>query len=224
MTMPDWGDARLGTMKRAGLWLVQVVGEGNTFTKAQLRTAFPDVAQIDRRMRDLRNFSWKIDTSREDASLDTHEQRFTQQGIPVWQPGKGTRPATATVTSSQRREILARDGYKCRSCGIGPGDRYDGTAVTAQLDIARRTMLLPGGRTETQLVIECNRCRVGGREMAADLRDVLARVARLPMIEKKMLAIWIDQDSRAFSEVEQIWADFRTLPLEAREELREALP
>ena len=58
MVMPRWDDANLGTMRRAALWLVEVVGEGNSFTKSQLREAFPEVAQIDRRMRDLRDFGW----------------------------------------------------------------------------------------------------------------------------------------------------------------------
>ena len=223
MTLPAWTDDRLGTMKRAALWLVQVVGEGNTFTKSQLREAFPEIAQIDRRMRDLRAFGWKIDTNREDVSLDLNEQRFAQRGTSVWEPGKASRGGTATITSSQRREILARDGYKCRSCGIGPGEKYPDTEATSQLDVARREVLLPGGRREVQLVVECNRCRVGGREFEADLQDLLSRVQKLAVIERKMLAAWIDRDARTFGVVEQIWADYRTLPSEARELVREAL-
>jgi hypothetical protein len=202
---------------------VQVIGEGNTFTKSQLRDAFPEVAQIDRRMRDLRDFGWKIDTNREDIGLDPNEQRFTQRGISVWEPGKATRPASASITSSQRREILARDGHKCRTCGIGPGERYTGTEITSQLDIARRQVRLPDGRSALQLVTECNRCRVGGRELITDLRDVLSRVEKLPAIEKQILVGWIDRDGRKFSAVEQVWADYRTLPPDAREILRESL-
>ncbi|GIE96640.1 hypothetical protein [Paractinoplanes rishiriensis] len=224
MTLPDWSDERLGTMKRAALWLVQVIGEGNVFTKSQLRDAFPSTAQIDRRMRDLRDFGWKIDTNREDVSLDSNEQRFTQMGIPVWEPGKATRGDASAVTPSQRREILVRDGYKCRSCGVGPGEKYAGMETTSQLDIARRRVRMPDGRLQTDLVVECNRCRVGGRDLIADLQTILAKAAELPMIEKRMLAGWIDEDARTFSEVEQIWADYRTLPLEARKVVRSELP
>jgi hypothetical protein len=221
--MPDWVDPRLGTMKRAALWLVQVIGEGNTFTKSQLRDAFPEVAQIDRRMRDLRDFGWRIDTSREDIELDTSEQRFSQRGAAVWEPGKATRPGAATLTSSQRREILVRDGHQCRICGVGPGEKYAGSEITSQLDIARRQVRMPDGRQQVQLIVECNRCRVGGRELVTDVRDVLSRAAKLPMIEKKMLSAWIDQDARTFSAAEQIWADYRSLPSEARGLVRDAL-
>ncbi|MEV4691974.1 hypothetical protein AB0K27_12755 [Micromonospora echinospora] len=223
MDMPRWNDANLGTMRRAALWLVQVVGEGNTFTKSQLREAFPEVAQIDRRMRDLRDFGWKIDTNREDASLEPYEQRFAQRGTSVWEVGKGTRERAATITASQRHEILMRDGHRCRSCGIGPGEKYTGTEITSQLDVARRQVRLRDGRSETQLVIECNRCRIGNRSLVADLGEVLSRIDELPAIERKMLSAWIEQDAREFSAVERVWAAYRTLPAEARKHIRDAL-
>jgi hypothetical protein len=42
---PAWNDPNFkgGTMARGALWLLQEVGEGNTFTKEQLRVAFPGV-------------------------------------------------------------------------------------------------------------------------------------------------------------------------------------
>ncbi|WP_285551507.1 hypothetical protein [Actinoplanes regularis] len=209
-------------MKRAALWLVQVVGEGNVFTKAQLRQALPNVAQVDRRMRDLRAFDWKIDTNREDVSLAASEQRFVQRGAAVWEAGKATR-AGSSITQTQRHEVLMRDGYMCRSCGIGPGETYADAGATAQLDVARMKVRLPSGKQATQLVVECNRCRIGSREPAADLDSLLARVNRLPAIEKKMLATWIDRDARTFSAVEEAWAIYRTLPAEARDQVRDTL-
>jgi hypothetical protein len=222
MGMPKWNEPGLGTMKGAALWLVQVIGEGNTFTKAQLREAFPNVAQIDRRMRDLRGFGWKIDTNREDVSLAASEQRFIQRGTAVWEAGKATR-AASTITQTQRHEVLMRDGYMCRSCGIGPGEAYPDTDATAQLDVARMKVRLPDGTQDLQLVVECNRCRVGSREPVADLAELLTFVSKLPAIEKKMLAFWVDRDSRTFSAAEQAWAIYRTLPADARVQVREAL-
>ena len=221
--MPSWTDEEIGTMKRAGLWLVQVVGEGNTFTKNQLRESFPKVAQIDRRMRDLRDHGWRIDTNREDLQLGANEQRFVTQGQPVWEPGKATKKNGSTVTVTQRRELLSRDGHMCRSCGIGPGQVFAGTYEAAQLDVARREVRLPNGATEVQMVIECNRCRVGGRGLSADLGDVMTRISRLPAFERKILAEWVEQGERAFSELEDLWAAYRTLPTESRAQIRETL-
>jgi hypothetical protein len=222
MDMPSWSDPKLGTMKRAALWLVQEVGVGETFTKSQLRDAFPHTSQIDRRMRDLRDFGWHIDTNREDPQLEAHEQRFVAQGSPVWEPGKATK-SSLTLTAAQRHALLTRDGHKCRSCGIGPGEQYPGTYVASQLDVARREVRLPSGATKVQAVIECNRCRVGGRNLTADVGDVLSRIERLPAIERKMLSAWMEQDARGFSEVEDLWAAYRTLPSDSRDMVREAL-
>lgn len=221
--MPSWEDEKLGTMKRAALWLIQVVGEGNSFTKTRLREAFPDVSQIDRRMRDLRDFDWRIDTNREDLALGPHEQRFVQRGESVWEPGKATRKAAATLTATQRRELLTRDGHMCRSCGISAGQLFAGEYEAAQLDVARREISRPDGRTEVQLVIECNRCRVGGRGTTADPDGVLHRVNRLSAFERKILAEWVRNDERAFSEVETLWAAYRALPMESRDKIRGAL-
>lgn len=223
MQMPSWEDKKIGTMKRAALWLVQVVGEGNAFTKTQLREAFPDVAQIDRRMRDLRDHGWKIDTNREDLELGASEQRFVLPGEPVWEPGKATKKNGVAVTATQRRELLLQDSHMCRSCGIGPGQVFAGTYEAAQLDVARREVRLPSRKTELQLVIECNRCRVGGRGLTADLGDVITRISRLPAFEQKILAEWVEQDERGFSELENLWAAYRTLPAESRAHVREAL-
>ncbi|WP_204287592.1 hypothetical protein [Microbispora amethystogenes] len=210
-------------MKRAALWLVQVVGEGNSFTKDQLREAFPGVTQIDRRMRDLRDFGWKIDTYREDLRLEANEQRFSAMGVPVWEPGKATKKAI-TITAVQRRELLARDSYLCRSCGISGGQPYDdGTYETAQLDVARRQVRNPDGSTAIELVTECNRCRVGGRDVTVDLEAILGRINHLSKFERDILADWISTDKRAFSELETIWATYRTLPAASRAKVQGAL-
>ncbi|MFD6273521.1 hypothetical protein [Nocardia asteroides] len=221
--MPYWDDPKLGTMKRVGLWLTQEVGEGEVFSKQDLRDAFPAVSQVDRRLRDLRDFGWRIDTNREDPALEAHEQRFVTRGEPVWEPGKATRKAGATVSAAERNQAMTRDGHKCRSCGIGPGETYPGTYIASQLDVARRAVRLPAGGTETQLVIECTRCRIGRRELVADLDEVLARIASLPRYEREMLADWVRQDARSFAETEALWAAYRTLPADSRDRVREAL-
>ncbi|MFF1375847.1 hypothetical protein [Streptomyces sp. NPDC058308] len=222
MDMPSWTDPKLGTMKRAALWLVDVVGEGNIFTKEAVKEAFPGVSQADRRVRDLRDHGWQINTNREDASLGQHEQRFVKQGEPVWQPGKGTRPGTS-ITQTRRREVLRRDGHFCRSCGITPGEVYAGTHESAQIDIARRVVRQPNGAEKTELVAECNRCRVGGRGAVVDLGEMLKRAEGLSGLERRVLSGWMDQDRREFSAAEAFWADYRTLPEESRVKIREAL-
>lgn len=222
MALPSWTDAKYGTMKSAALWLVTVIGEGSIFTKEDVKTAFPGISQADRRVRDLRDYGWQIDTHREDLTLGQHEQRFVKQGAPVWEPGKATKSGVS-VTQTQRRDVLAKDGHLCRSCGIVPGETYAGSYESAQLDIARRTVKQPSGGEKVELVAECNRCRVGGRGQSVDLGALLAGIAGLGGLERKMLTGWVSEDKREFSTVERLWADYHSLPAESRAKVREAL-
>ncbi|MEU9199601.1 hypothetical protein [Streptomyces sp. NPDC048332] len=95
--VPDWKDASAGGgLVRAAAWLLHEVGQGNTFTKGQLRADFPDISQIDRRVRDLRGYGWVINTSREDTSLTPVEQRFVTRGLDVWDPEQRKRAAAVS--------------------------------------------------------------------------------------------------------------------------------
>lgn len=222
--MPSWLDKRFGSKVRAGLWLVSEVGEGNVFTKGHLRAAFPDVAQIDRRVRDLRDHGWQIDTRREDESLHLDEQRFVKQGAEVWLPGQSKSPKEkAGLTAAQRTKVLMADSFLCRSCGIGAGESFGDGGQDAQLEVARRQVVMPDGTSQTQLVTECNRCRVGGRERKADLAGVIRTLERLSPLEREVFAGWLDADRRDPSPMERLWGECRTLPEDARNAVRDAV-
>lgn len=222
MTLPSWRDSSLGTMARGALWLVTEVGEGSTFTKSQLREAFPDVSQIDRRLRDLRAYDWEIYTRREDPGLRQEEQRFVKKGLEVWVPGVTRERQKATLTSAQRTKILADDDHLCRSCGAAAGDLFEDGVASAQLDIARRKVQLSDGSTELHPVVECNRCRVGNKDSVVDLESVIAEVEGLAPLEREILGEWIKRDRREFGAVEKLWAVYRTLPKESRDRVRDA--
>ncbi|TDD47905.1 hypothetical protein [Saccharopolyspora elongata] len=220
MTLPSWRDTSLGSMIRAALWLESKVGEGNVFTKNQLREAFPDVSQIDRRLRDLRAYDWQIDTRREDPSLRLEEQRYAKKGIEVWGPERAKAKPKASLTAAQRAKVMSDDNFLCRSCGVAAGDYYEDGVSTAQLDVARKQVKLVDGTTEVQLVTECNRCRIGGRGKVVDLGVVIRDVTALEPLERKIFVGWLKRDRRSFSALEKLWATFRALPEEARAEIK----
>jgi len=225
MSLPDWRDVNFGSMSRAALWLETEVGEGGIFTKTELRNAFTDVAQIDRRLRALRDYGWQIDTRRDDPTLKLDEQRYVKKGAEVWIPGQAKAAAKqkASITATQRSKTMLQDNYLCRSCGIGAGESYGDGGAAAQLDIARRQVLLSGGAVETQLVTECNRCRVGGHSQEVDLQSLLQDVKALSGIEKTALAGWIEADRRERGALERLWGRYRTLPAESRAALAAAV-
>lgn len=227
MTLPSYQDKKLGSMARAALWLVTMVGEGQVFTKSQLREAFPDVAQIDRRLRDLRVHGWRIDTSRDDPSLLQQEQRFVTRGTDVWIPGKSKAPKhKASLTAAQRAKAMHDDNNLCRSCGIGAGEAYgdEGGIETAKLNVARRKVLMADGATEYQLVTECKRCGTGGGpDRQVDLGALLDLVEDLAPLEQRLFAKWIAADQRTFSPIEKVWGIYRTLPQESRAAVAQAI-
>lgn len=222
MALPSWRDKKFGSKARAALWLESEVGETNTFTKARLREAFPDVAQIDRRIRDLRDHGWRIDTRREDPSLKLDEQRYVKKGAEIWIPGQAKIDKTrSTLTATQRNKVLQADNFLCRTCGIGAGEVYEGTRL-AQLDIARRKVRLNDGTVQTQLMTECNRCRAAGsREV--DLGEILDDLQSLSVVERGVFARWVSDDHREVTLLEKLWGVYRTLPEESRQAVRESI-
>ncbi|HCT76132.1 MAG TPA: hypothetical protein DGG94_09565 [Micromonosporaceae bacterium] len=219
MALPAWQDRHSGGgMVRAALWLETEVGLGNTFTKAQLRAAFPDDAQIDRRVRDLRDFDWRIDTSRDDPALRPEEQRYVSRGAEVWISGQARPPKHKSgLTATQRIKVMQADNFLCRTCGIGAGEPYGDGIELSKLNVARRKVRVADGAPEIQLVTECGRCGVAGGEREANLGDLLRKVKALAPLEQKVLAGWIKSDRRATSELERLWGIYRTLPEESRE-------
>ncbi|WP_165986234.1 hypothetical protein [Streptomyces sp. YIM 98790] len=224
MTLPSWRDSSRGGKIRAALWLETEIGEGNVFTKAQLRQAFPDVAQIDRRLRDLRDYGWRIDTYRDDPSLKQEEQRYVKRGAAVWLPGQARTPEHKnSLSAAQRMRVLQEDNHLCRSCGIGSGESYGDGVELSHLHVARRKVRLPDGTRTVQLVTECKRCGAGAGDREVDIGALLNQVAALSPLEQRIFAGWIKEDSRKPSSLEKLWGVYRTLPEESRKAVALAL-
>jgi hypothetical protein len=204
MTLPSWQDKKLGSRARAALWLLAEVGEGNIFTKAALREAFPDVSQIDRRIRELRGHGWVINTSREDPEAKAPKHKNS-------------------LTATQRTKILHADNFVCRTCGVAAGDEYGDGLEQAQLNVARRKVIRPGGEVEYQFVTECKRCGAGSSGREVDEEAVLEMVEALSPIERQTLAGWMAADQRTLSPLDKLWGVIRTLPEDSRKAVAQAI-
>jgi len=213
-------------MVRGALWLLQVVGIGNIFTKEEVRAAFPGISQVDRRLRDLRDYGWVILTNSDDATLSAEEQRFVQPGAAVWDPN--ARRAAAPVKAISAKEahaVMSRDDFMCTKCGIMGGESYPGDSnQTAVLSVTRRETVLPDGRTEIQAVTECKRCRAGspdGEQARAD--EVLSGLRLLDASDQRRLRNWIRRGKRGTTDLDRVWSAYRRLPVAARDEFAQLL-
>lgn len=220
MSEPAWNDPDLkaGTMVRGALWLKQVVGEGNTFTKQQLKAVFPDATQADRRIRDLRDFGWVIHTNTQDATLSAEDQRLVRIGAAVWD--KQARAAASkkkTLSEKERQETLANDEYMCRTCGITGGETYpDDPVRSAVLSVANREVAQDDGAVVAMPVTQCKRCLSGSREGRARLDRVLEAVDRLGPAQTSELAAWVRAGRRHWTDLERAWSGYCALPANAR--------
>lgn len=227
MSVPAWDDPQLkaGTMVRGALWLLTQVGVGNTFTKDSVRAAFPGVAQADRRIRDLRKYGWIIRASTEDASLASDEQRFVSAGTEVWLPRARQTVDSGAITAKQRREVMAADGYQCTLCGIAGGETYpDSKLTTAVLSISRRTVNLPDGSSEVQLITECNRCRAGdSKSEPVELGSIQSATEQLDEDDLTRLRRWVGRDRRGPTPLDRIWTSYRQMPSHSRRHFQDTL-
>jgi hypothetical protein len=221
MSGPRWDDPRLdeGGMVRSALWLAQVIGVGGTFTKAALREAFPGIGQIDRRVRDLRDYGWVVNSSTEDGTLRQDEQRLVQIGVPVWDPiARRAASPQKTVSARERSSVLARDDYMCVTCGVSAGDSYpEGGHETATLSVVRRRTEFPGGDTREILETQCKRCRAGREGVSTSVEAALERIAALDGTDRQLLLAWAEGGRRTSTPIDRAWSAYRRLPAEARE-------
>lgn len=219
MAVPDWRTLQAGTRVRAAVWLHSEVGVGGTFTKAQLRTAFPGVEQVDRRMRDLRPDGWVITTYREDASLDSDELRLVAEGGPVWEKGYRSRQERKP-TEQERRAVFAADNFACVYCGLAGGEPYpDDELRSAKLSAARAQSLDGEG---FNLITLCDRCWAGARGEVIDV-SFIGDAAALNPEQLSRLAAWVRAGRRAWSPEEQLWARYQRLPAAQRDEVKATL-
>ncbi|MEU1346785.1 HNH endonuclease [Streptomyces sp. NPDC005775] len=219
---PNWrdGELKLGTKVRVAAWLASEVGEGNTFTREQLRVAFPGATQVERRMRDLREHGWEIDIAR---MADGVHMRLVKIGEPVWSPeGRLVAKRQIGTSAVRRSEILRRDNYVCTSCGVSAGEPHlDAQNSLARLSVRHLVSLAEGGTDGPEnLVTICDRCNLGGASIPSVNREEVARqIQDLSMQHKTVLLAWMARGERTPSPLDRAWAMFRHLDPGGRKEV-----
>lgn len=213
MTQPRWDDPDLGTgvMVRGALWLLQEVGIGNVFTKGDIRKAFPDASQADRRIRDLRDYGWILHTRTDDASLQPEQTRLVSTGAEVWdQRARRAAAPNKGISSKARAEIMSRDDYMCTVCGITGGEAYpDDSTITAVLLVAKRT------GSDSAWATICKRCESGGASRV-DTEKATQAVRSLTGSDRDAFGRWLAAGRREVSLAERAWNLFLRLPEEDR--------
>jgi hypothetical protein len=212
MSLPDWRTSTKGTRVRVALWLIQEIGEGNTFVKSQLREAFPGVEQVDRRMRDLRPEGWQIHTNQQDPTLANDELRFVKAGFPVWESTGPPPSKRAGLSRSERQSVLRRDEYTCLLCGIGSREAYPD-------DLVDRAVLLVVEAPSGGWMTTCRRCRADADDFTTTWNE---RVPNLKEADRQLIAAELSA-GRPSSEARLLRSRMWTLSDDARRQLLASL-
>lgn len=228
LEVPDPQDTSLGSMDRVAAWLIRLGGEGSVFTKQALRAAIPDVEQIDRRMRDLRKYGWRIDEKRDDGSLASNELRLVEVGYLVWDKAERRKAGLSQVSDRVRQAVFKRDGHACVRCGVAAGEYFDDrSGVRCRLTLAHKYPgMLKATARPADYVTACQRCNESLRQHTDVYRDgdqVFESVSELPRKEKVELLEWMERDARPRSRTDELWGEYRQLSAEERAEVKARL-
>ena len=143
-----------------------------------------------RRIRELREAGWAIDTHNDDASLKPGEYRLKK--LPV----ENTKYEFSTgITGRIRAQVLERNGYTCQMCGIGAGE-IDDTGRKARLHIGHIIDKSHGGTDDlANLRAMCNQCNEGAKNITQEpprYTWLLSQVRRAKNDDQKAILNWLE--------------------------------
>ena len=212
-------DSKAAASRRAVReFLTNEVGVGGIFTMQQLREAVPNVSQVDRRMRELRQTipPWVIRSTQSDPKLPLDSYRLEVIG--------GDEMAK-TPSSKVRREVFEASAHRCQVCGIGVGEEYtEYPGEVARLQLGHWVPLEQGGSpiSKGNLRTECHRCNGGIRNLTGSsvtAESVEARALALPRRAREDLVRWMRQGTRDTSTAELLYYELRSLPRATQDEV-----
>ncbi|MBD9728730.1 hypothetical protein PV755_35355 [Streptomyces caniscabiei] len=192
------------------------VGEGEVFTKLQLIEGVPGVAQVDRRMRDLRELGWRIDNYKTNPRLRPDEYLLAKIGVRIDLGEQRQEPAKPRIPAARRREALEKADSLCQTCGVRAGEAYpEDETQRAVLSVHLVDPAPPINTELSNLRVECQRCNAGLRGTGRALpstADVLGRASRLGNRDDKRRLYRLMQSGRLErDEVELIFAEWLRL-------------
>ncbi|MGZ9829490.1 hypothetical protein ACXYTP_21475 [Tsukamurella ocularis] len=222
----------MGGVRRAAAFLYFEMDLGKKFTMRDIRAAIGDEgvpnddAELARRLRELREVGWRIDSYKDRADLKPAEYIVVTKGAKVWLGGslKPQKPS-----NKLRREVLDRDG-RCVKCGALANEPYPGEPDTrARLTIGHR---IAGNRltrdiSADEVEAQCARCNETAGDRHTDpenLGEVLPEVGNLGRKDAATLLDWLEHDRRLQSTLDRLHARVRRLSPSERAVVVEKLP
>jgi hypothetical protein len=205
----------------------------DTFTMRELRSELGadligSSEHLNRRLRELRDAGWQIDSNKDDRQLPLDVYRVQVKGARLWIDSERNELQVFRPSQRVRRIVLDRDGSRCRVCGIGVGESYPGEPNSkARLTIGHR---VPQERLRARQAAddidnwrtECSRCNETVRNEMPDPEqydEVEAEVKQLKTADLRQLLNWMRSGERTRSRLDHAYDRARNLSHNEREQL-----
>ena len=215
-----------GAMGQAAWWLAHIKGEGAVYAIGEVRQLWPEHQQIDRRLRDLRDYGWRIDEARSTLNSDLRpdERRLVHIGVAYWDPEARRVGKPEKISAKIRSQIFHRDGHACVRCGIASGEEFaDMPGVTARMTAAHVYPDRLGGKaTASDLITACQFCNEAIRDETPNYLDaaqVQLRVRSLGRSDLERLLNRMRTGRAEADKVDFVWRAYLQLPAVSREEI-----
>lgn len=182
--------AKIGSKEKIRQFLL--VNIGKVVTSIQIRDAAgASVSEWARRLRELRDEEgWPIRSKNDDAKLKPNEYRL--DGLP---PDKHDVSFQRNISKRLRAEVLARNGFTCQHCGLGPDQIDPATGRKTRLHIGHVVDKSLGGKDEvSNLRTLCSTCNEGAKNLTAEkpsLAWLKGRIRSATQADQKAVLAWL---------------------------------
>lgn len=162
---------------------------GKVLTSRQLQRASGGAVEFGRRLRELREEGWPVETHRDDTTL--RPGQWILRSVKKREHVK----FAGTVSREIRARVLERNGYTCQMCGIAAGDLHPHDGCRATLHMAHILDKSKGGKPVMEnLKAFCSVCNEGAQNIQPvppTTRDVLATIRRADLGAQKRAYAWL---------------------------------
>jgi len=153
--------------------------------------------QYGRRLRELRDEEgWPIQSHNDSANLKPGEYRLV-----TWPPSKPPPQFSRNISAKTRAEVLERNGYTCKMCGIAAGDPDDRTGRPARLHIGHIKDKSQGGDDSLDnLRALCSICNQGAKNIVPEPPShiwLMAQVRRAKENDQREILKWLKRKFRS---------------------------
>lgn len=162
---------------------------GRKLSGKQIQAAAGDVTEWARRVREIRqDEGWPIVTDKDDSRLRPGEYMLT---------GKPPKDYTFEPGLSQRvrAEVLERNGYTCRMCGLEAGETDPETGRRVVMHIGHIVDRAHGGAVSPDnLRALCSKCNQGAKHLTQEPPSwtwLLGQIRRATVADQKKALEWL---------------------------------